>query len=587
MLALSTLSAAETLQPGPIAGSEKIAVEPGFSGVITLKIPKISVSTQNQDDHFDAFFYRHKQFVFGRRGNQLYFNFHDGDGWNAYVFSNADFALEENRVYQLAFTCSIHRVTSQGELWTDIILYADGKEVGRKRIEDRIPFTREAPVQFADAKGFGAGWRCHAELLDQKFFAKVLDAEDITTFAAAEKRIRFIPDRAPAPPPERLAKIQELRNSLQSLPAERRTVMNAICAALMQLARQPEETAFLQALDAARTVQENRPAQCGPMNLYYNTRSLLILTPQDGKVLEWYDLVNDRRLLLTESSAWWQAELLSKQGKKSKKETISAHPVQQQKWQLRQPVKVQDHVITWSVFWDDPKCKAEADFSFANDRLTWQVRLAANVPYIINETIFPCCKLAPYAGDGTLLIPSMSGAVKHNAMKQNFTFSGNYPTGFTSMQLGAWYDKNGGVYFAAEDGFARAKSLIFRATAQGVDVQYRWPVARPRTPQAQSLFAPECDAVLTAIPGSWYDAGLCYRDFLAKKAIWYQTAKPVTEFPEWFRTNTLWLNFTCQASTVEQMQKLKDYLEMPFALHFYNLYGTTYKPIFRSCWIQR
>ena len=43
---LTGAAASEPLIPGVIPDSEKITVEPGFSGLITIKIPKISDSTK-------------------------------------------------------------------------------------------------------------------------------------------------------------------------------------------------------------------------------------------------------------------------------------------------------------------------------------------------------------------------------------------------------------------------------------------------------------------------------------------------------------------------------------------------------------
>ena len=86
---------------GNLRRSSSFAVESGISGVVTLAIPEISLSNHEQDKFFDSFFYRHNQFIFGRRGNRLYFNFFDGKRWTAYIDSDADFALEANRIYHI------------------------------------------------------------------------------------------------------------------------------------------------------------------------------------------------------------------------------------------------------------------------------------------------------------------------------------------------------------------------------------------------------------------------------------------------------------------------------------------------------
>ncbi|MBQ9437491.1 MAG: hypothetical protein IJU50_04095, partial [Lachnospiraceae bacterium] len=138
LLALAVLPVFSAVPPaGFLPESSGIDAEAGLTCLVTLSLPKISLSESKTEEFYDAFFYRHKQFVFGRRGSQLYFNFHDGSRWTAFIYSDADFALEANRTYQLAFTLDVHQVPSQGELWTDAVIYADGRAVGRARVMDR------------------------------------------------------------------------------------------------------------------------------------------------------------------------------------------------------------------------------------------------------------------------------------------------------------------------------------------------------------------------------------------------------------------------------------------------------------------
>ena len=201
LLALAVLPVFSAVPPaGFLPETSGIDAEAGLTCLVTLSIPEISLSESKQEEFYDAFFYRHKQFVFGRRGSQLYFNFHDGSRWTAFIYSDADFALEANRTYQLAFTLNVHQVPSQGELWTDAVIYADGRAVGRARVMDRKPAACKLPIQFAQAQGFGTGWDCHGKFYDMRIINRALNEEEIEELAVKEKRIKFVPEGAAALP---------------------------------------------------------------------------------------------------------------------------------------------------------------------------------------------------------------------------------------------------------------------------------------------------------------------------------------------------------------------------------------------------
>ncbi|MBQ6597902.1 MAG: LamG domain-containing protein [Lentisphaeria bacterium] len=227
LLALAVLPAFSAVpSAGILPESSRIDVEAGLTCLVTLSIPEISLTDGKPEEFYDAFFYRHKQFVFGRRGSQLYFNFHDGSRWTAFILSDADFALEANRTYQLAFTLDVHQVPSQGELWTDAVIYADGRAVGRARVMDRKPAASKLPIQFARAQGFGTGWDCHGKFYDVRIINRALDADEIAELASKEKRIKFIPEGAAALP-------EKIRKSIDAF-RERSTgpFAHAVTAAL-------------------------------------------------------------------------------------------------------------------------------------------------------------------------------------------------------------------------------------------------------------------------------------------------------------------------------------------------------------------
>ena len=569
LLAACLVLSSEEIAPGPIPGTENGSVGAGFGGVVTLKIPALGSRPQDADDYYDAFFYRHGQFVFGRRGKRLYFNFHDGSRWTVFIDSDLDFALEAGKVCQLAFALNVHRVPSQGELWTDVVLYADGREVGRRRVMDRAPAERMAPVQFACAKGFGKGWTCRAEFYSMRFFDRPPTEEEIVRLAKAEKRIRYAGEARAVIPPEIAGRLRELTTLAADLPETARPAARGLLAGLSGLAESGDIDRFSAAAEAfPAAVRSARPGACGPLQAIYGGHTMVILLPEAGRLLAWYDLENDRPLIRREAAGGFRVAFRGADGR-ARTLTPDAPGIRRVPFRT---VSGKNGEVRWQAGWLAAEFQAEADFRFVGDSLRWDLRVTGAPGIVLTEVVFPWVRLAPLPRDGDLLVPAMSGAVKPRAMAERVGYSGYYPSGHASMQLGAWYDAEGGVYFAAEDGRARAKSLLFRAGPGGVEAAFGWPVALPASGK-RAVFEPGCEAVLTRFRGDWYDAGLLYKDFLRRSAVWYRSAKPVTEYPEWFRTNTLWVSLGHKEDSARKLARLREYFGLPFAVEYVNWFG--------------
>ena len=573
IIALLALAALPVLSAVPSAGilpeSSGIDAEAGLTCLVTLSLPEISQSDSKPEEFYDAFFYRHKQFVFGRRGSQLYFNFHDGSRWTAFIFSDADFALEANRTYQLAFTLDVHQVPSQGELWTDAVIYADGRAVGRARVMDRKPAPCKLPIQFARAPGFGNGWDCHGQFYDMRIINRALDADEIAELASKEKRIKFVPEGAAALPEKIRKSIDAFRErSAAGRQGKARAFAHAVTAALETWAKFCDERAFFKTLTfLEKNFDAEKFSLCPEWQALRGNRTILLISRSDNRILAWYDLTYDKNLLQAGNSPWFQAAYF-REGKLQK---VSGNSPEV-KLSAEAKVASKDGTYRWISCCRHRDFTARIDYSYAGDSLRYRLRIEAAPGIRLHEAAFPHVKLEVQK-EGDLLIPRMSGAVKRDAAANRISFSGDYPSGHVSMQLGAYYDRKSGVYFTVEDGRARAKSLLFRAGKHGVEIAYRWPVAYPAGNNERSVFAPQCDAVLSSFTGDWYDAGLLYKDFLRRAAVWYRSAKPVTDYPEWFRKNTLWLASKHKEDSTRKLARLREYFELPFAVEYINWFG--------------
>ena len=186
-----TLAGIKTSRPGVFPNSEKYSItQSGLSGTAVIKTDRIVLSqTEDMDGHFDSYFYKHDHFVFGRRGDRLYFNFYDKGNWAAYIDSPVDFHLKPGKIYHLAFTAKVHKVSESGELWTDIVIYVNGSVVRHYRGYNQQPQINGHPVQAGKADGFGKGWDFHGSIFEAELFQRVLTDAEIRKMVKKDKRI--------------------------------------------------------------------------------------------------------------------------------------------------------------------------------------------------------------------------------------------------------------------------------------------------------------------------------------------------------------------------------------------------------------
>ena len=155
---------------------------------------------------------------------------------------------------------------------------------------------------------------------------------------------------------------------------------------------------------------------------------------------------------------------------------------------------------------------------------------------------------------------------------KNTSYNHAYPSGHASMQLGAYYDKNSGVYFATEDPQAQSKMISLIPGNKKIAVKYIWKVGF--APGKKNSFNAKSNAAFELFHGNWYDAGLLYRNWLAKSgAPWWIKKLPRQDSPAWFMKNTLWFRFLGSSSDEKLVYKALKYFNMPVAVHWYGWDG--------------
>lgn len=528
-----------------------------LAGEVVVNIPVISTNSKDMEDFYDAFFYRNSQFVLGRRGERIYFNFHDGKSWCASLLSSPTFKLKPNTFHHIAFSMDVHEERSQGELWTQVEIYADGALVAQRRFINRKPAPVDAPLEFGQAKRFGVGWDTHCTLSNALLFDAPITHDYVKSRVMNDSRIKSAIVIYPPITPEQTAKINALKQAVAKLPQPIQDNYGVWWTALDTLARGFTPNDFnecVQQLQISIGKGEDITT-AGCVTVFRGNESDLAVAASKnaGRALfvSWYDKKTRRDLLVPLETHLWGAPV--------KDDTYTSHN------KAKNVQLTQNGAHAFTLAWNYDGLDVKLNVTFQNDRLEMFIDVKGTQ---FNSIDFPVFSLAPLNGSPKLLIPCMGGAVIDNAIYAGRGFEGAYPTGHCSMQLGAWYDDQTGVYFATEDPRAHAKSFSFRPSQKDLKVHCSRPVPIP-DPTPNRHLVTNSPAVVQLFRGDWFDAGKIYQDFLKKHAVWYKDAQKKT-MPEWFKNNTFWL---LSHNPIDKHIKLKEFFGMPYAIHYYGWTG--------------
>ena len=212
----------------------------------------------------------------------------------------------------------------------------------------------------------------------------------------------------------------------------------------------------------------------------------------------------------------------------------------------------------------------KSNFTFDANRLEYDFKVKSRNGVITN-CIVPDIELCSLAFNrNRLLIPRMSGAEIFNPIETFQVYSGNYPTGIAAMQMGAYYDDFAGIYFATEDPRAQAKSLAFIPEKKSLAIQFKYSCGY-KDLLGCNEFDSRSKAVIELFRGNWYEAGMIYCRFLKNEKPPWVSQKKAT--PQWFKNNLFWILDGLDDKKVVKLKKIKEYLGLPFAFHWYFWHG--------------
>lgn len=211
-----------------------------------------------------------------------------------------------------------------------------------------------------------------------------------------------------------------------------------------------------------------------------------------------------------------------------------------------------------------------SEMKLTGRRLSMSLSLSNRSPeVVVLQVLFPQLALKRLErGRDTSVEPYGFGGCRRDPVRRNASYSGMYPSRWATMQFGAYYDAEGGAYFAAEDPEAQVKEFSIRGQNGQLLTSSRWYAGNAG--QGGNHFAITGKAVVEAFTGDWFDAGQIYKRWLAAAAPWFpKRGRPDT--PEWYKKVTMWLYAANNFDKTDKIYlQLQEYLGVPLGLHDYH-----------------
>lgn len=533
--------------------SIKLNFEQGATFSIVARID----AAPGQAGMYGMFFFRDNEVLFGyTETDKLYFNYHNGQGWNAALKTNKIPAVRDGNYHH--FVCTIKRQLdpTKGEDSMETAIYLDGVQVAEQRFYSGAPNQSPASLEIGSAtasRTFGEWWQFEGEMYAAAIYDRVLSGAEIR-----QDVLRFTQVKPLFNTPAKLEESDRLlleKHSRNFGPAAGSALMNT-------------------ALTKSRF--DWRKASAKDLHILKGNQSQLVLV--SGGIAGWYDTVAERELLNWDNP-WFS--LSSRIENKiyhsggfdpSVRSRLVSPPVSDADGACRFRIE-----FTRAADSNSPlEFTVQANFKYYRDRLEFDLEVIRATGQL-SGVDFPAVRLKKLdAGTDFLIAPLHLGVAYPDAAAKGRVYVGRgYPQAKTTIQFGAYHDDVGGVYFASEDPLARPKDLNFTAGEDGFEAVFRWI---PDT----ANFKPDCNAALELFRGNWFDTAAIYQQTLTRiKAPWWKPErrkKPTA--PEWFLNNTVWVQGLWNHNDkdwndkyLKQLKQWREYLELPFAVHWYHWQG--------------
>ncbi|MBR2373842.1 MAG: carbohydrate-binding protein [Lentisphaeria bacterium] len=563
-------------------GKKAFAKIPGSSGlhlttkgmtlVATVKFHDPSLKAEKVTGH-DMIFAKNKEFIFGRFGKEMYFNFYDG---KTYCAGTRGGRIPCNTWGHYAAVIEHFKDSAQGDEGYKVSIFINGElEISRRFLQVK-PHAASDLVELG--RGFGGGtWLLDGEIANAAIYNRPFSEAEVAELCAAEKRVKggrkgfFEVDgklkslvektKTGASPAVKWVADSILRTA--SVGADQQKLYSS--ALLLSSAKKDSDIAALTSLF-------NRSDKNMKMLLTGDLALLAMVGKGSGghPAAGLYDRRSNRGIFGEKTLSW---QLKWRNGRQHGDIDSNSRDGS---WEaaLKDANALQ---IRWK--WNKPFAfTAETPITLKGSRMETTMRVVNNSPAItIADVTYPVYNFKRLPGKNDFMVfPWMSGMLVKNPTVDQLSYGqeGVYPSGRVMMQFGAYYDENSGIYFAYEDGRALTKAYSVVGKRGCLNASWNNPVPIAANAKGGNGFTMSGKGVIELYKGSWYEAGAIYRKFLERDSIWWIKELPRKSTPEWFRNNTMWIrDFIVDGKKGAEIRDaaayLRSYLELPFAFHWY------------------
>jgi len=246
---------------------------------------------------------------------------------------------------------------------------------------------------------------------------------------------------------------------------------------------------------------------------------------------------------------------------------------------------IQRHGPRFELHWSQPVDKTLAGLSVRAtvspdvraSALRWQLRVDnTSTNWSVWRVVFPQLVLANLGTNAAVLFPRGPGELQRGVWDRPFTFRGEYPSGWCSMQFMAAYregEKPTGLYVAIHDPWGSTKDLEARSDPGTRTVRLVFDHPAPNMGVAGNDFVLEGEAVWQFLRGDWFDAAMIYKQWAQREAKWWphlaRTGRADT--PNWMRELNAWAQTGgAPPDCVPAVKDFREFLGVPAGFHWYN-----------------
>jgi hypothetical protein len=239
----------------------------------------------------------------------------------------------------------------------------------------------------------------------------------------------------------------------------------------------------------------------------------------------------------------------------------------------------------FELAWQEPqehalegiRVKARAAAHARESAWHWQFQVEnRNTNWSVWRVVFPQIALAQPGQPAAVLFPRGPGEVQTNIWERAFTYRGNYPSGWCSMQFMAAYGTGAeptGLYLAVHDPWGSTKDLGLESDPAAHSVRMRFDHPAPDMGRAGNGFSLGGEAVWRLLRGDWFDAAGFYKSWAKERARWWPrlTREGRADTPQWMRKLNVWaLGGGAPAECVTNVTQFREFLSLPAGFHWYN-----------------